>query len=66
MWRMDKKHFNKNVVITVDDEKNFDSSSKCWIWCKVYAEGDNKVRYHDHVTGKYRGSAHGNCKINVR
>ena len=25
---------------------------------KLFVAGDNKVRDHDHVTGKYRGSAH--------
>ena len=33
---------------------------------KLYAEGDNKVRYNDHVTGKYRNSAHKNCNIILR
>ena len=30
------------------------------------AEGENKVRAHDHVTGKYRGSGHWNCNINLK
>ena len=25
-----KKHFNKNLVMTVDDERSFKSSNKCW------------------------------------
>ena len=33
----------------------FKSSSKCWICGNMFAEGDNKVRYHDHITGKYSG-----------
>ena len=37
-----------------EDERNFKSSNKCWICNKLFAEGYNKVRYHDHVTGKYR------------
>ena len=28
--------------------------------------GDVKLRDHCHITGKYRGSAHGNCNINVK
>ena len=28
--------------------------------------GDNKVRDHDHVTEKYRGSVHWNCNINLK
>ena len=37
--------------MTVDDEKNFESSNKCWICNKFYTEGDNKARDHDHVIG---------------
>ena len=32
----------------------------------MFAAGDNKVRDHDHVTGKYRGSAQWNCNINLK
>ena len=45
------KNTNKNLVMTVDDEKNFESSNKCWICNKFYTEGDNKARDHDHVIG---------------
>ena len=31
----------------------------------IFSE-DNKVRDHDNVTGKYRGSAHWNCNINLK
>ena len=27
--------------------------------------GDNKVRDHCHITGRYRGSAHWSCDINI-
>ena len=33
---------------------------------KLFDIADNKVRNHDHVTGKDRGSAHWSCNINVR
>ena len=38
-----------------DDEKCFKSSTKCWICGGLFTEGGNKVRDHDHVSGKYRG-----------
>ena len=53
-----KKHLKKNVSLTVDDEKSFISSNKCWIFGGFLVHRDNKVRHHDHVTGKYRGSVH--------
>ena len=46
-----RKHFNKNLVISVEDETRFQSSNKCWICNKLFAAGDNKVRDHDHVAG---------------
>ena len=32
----------------------------------MFAAEDNKVRDRDHVRGKYRGSAHWNCNINLK
>ena len=33
---------------------------------KLFDVQDNKVRDHCHVTGKYRGSAHWSCNINLK
>ena len=63
---MIKKHFNKNLIKTVNDERSFKSSNECWICGGLYAKRDNKARDHGHVTGKYRGSEHKNCNINLR
>ena len=46
--------------------KRFQSSNKCWICDKSFDTRDNKVRDHCHVTGKYRGSAHLICNINLK
>ena len=32
----------------------------------LFIAGDNKVRDHGHVIGKYRGSAHRSCNINLK
>ena len=61
-----KKHFYRNFVMTVDNERSFKSSNKCWIWVRLFPEGDNKVGNHDHVTVKYRSFAHKDCSINLR
>ena len=61
-----KKHFNKEIVMTKKDNKDFENSSKCWICYNDLIDGDVKVRYHCHITGKYRGSAHRDCNINVK
>ena len=34
-----------------------------WICNKLFDVGDNKVKDHDHITRKYRGSAHWSCNI---
>ena len=49
-----------------EDEKRFQLSNKCWICNKLFTAEDIKVKDHDHVTGKYRGSSHKNCNINLR
>ena len=52
--------------MTVDDERSFKLSNKCWICDGLFAEEDNKARDHYHVTGKYRSSTHGDCNINLK
>ena len=49
-----KKHFNKNLIMSVDEEEEFERSNIFWICGKII--DDNKVREHCHVTGKYRGN----------
>ena len=53
-----KKHFNKELVMTKEDNENFKDSTKCWICDEDYVNKDVKVRNHCHTTGKYRGFAH--------
>ena len=44
---------------------NFKNSTKRWIYDNYYVDNDVKVTDHFHITGKYRGSAHRDCKINL-
>ena len=60
-----KKHFNTNLVMSAEDEERFQLSNKCWLCDKVFNVGDNKIRYHCHVTEKYGDSAHWTCNINL-
>ena len=66
MQKNDKKYFNKNLVISEEDEQRFQSSNKCWICDKLFYVGDNKVKDYCHVTEKYRGSAHWSCSFNLK
>ena len=58
-----KKYFNKNLIMT-EEEEQFQSSNICWI-CEKLIE-DEKVRDHCHITGKFRGAAHWSCNINLQ
>ena len=61
-----KKQFNKELVMTEEDDKDFESSNKCWSCGNAYVEGDVKVRDHCYITGKYGGFAHRDCNIKVK
>ena len=50
-----KKHFNKKLVMTKEDDKDFENSTKYWVCdnaCYVYVDGGVKVKDHFHITGK--------------
>ena len=57
-----KKHFNKNLIVS-EEEEQFQLSNTCWICEKLIDDDDEKVRDHFHVTGKFRGRAHWSCNI---
>ena len=61
-----KKHFNKQLVIVKKDNEDFENSTKWCICDNDYIDNDVKLRDHCHITGKYKGSAHRDCNINVK
>ena len=61
-----KNHFNKPLVMSKKDEKNFKKDKRCWICNKIYKIDDEPVRDHCHITGKYRGSAHSYCNLKLK
>ena len=64
--RMIKRHFNKNIIMSAEEEERFQLSNSCWICDKLFDAGDDKARDHCHITGKYRGAAHCSCNINLK
>ena len=58
------KNTKKNIVMTEDDEDDFENNNICR-FCEKEILSD-KVRDHCHLTGKYRGPAHNTCNINVK
>ena len=50
--------------MTNEGEEIYNNSHICWI-CKKELKMD-KVRYHCHVTGKFRGAAHNKCNLKLK
>ena len=61
-----KKHFNKELVMTKEDNEDFENSANAGSVIMIIIDTDVKVRDHCHITGKYRGSAHRDCNINLK
>ena len=53
---------NTPMVMSASDKIAFHNANTCH-FCKKPLNGDNKVRDHDHLSGKYRGAAHSKCNI---
>ena len=58
------KHFNKNLIMSEEEEHLFQQSNSCWICKKLIDNDEEKVRDHCHLTGKFRGAVHWDCNIN--
>ena len=58
------------VEMSPEEEKQFQESNLCWLCEKPFEESVNldnyKVIDYNHITGKYRGTAHNICKINCK
>ena len=50
-----KKHFNKPLKMTKENEIDFQKAIKCHICDQQYTDKDIRVRDHCHITGKFRG-----------
>ena len=45
-----KKHFNKELVMTKEDNEDFENSTECWVCDNDYTDCDVKVRDPCHIT----------------
>ncbi|XP_015795454.1 uncharacterized protein LOC107371803 [Tetranychus urticae] len=52
----------KPLKMSPNEEATFQSTTNCWI-CEKPLD-DDRVRDHDHLTGKFRGAAHNACNVN--
>ena len=60
--RIVRERFQKPLVMTVRNERDFQNSTVCHICARKFREED-KVRDHCHITGEYRGPAHRDCNL---
>ena len=74
-----REHFNKPLIMTEENERDFKNSITCYICGRRYKMDEkyveelngektknSPVRDHCHITGKYRGSAHNFCNLKLR
>ena len=47
-------HFNKNLIMSAEDEERLQSNNKCWTCNKLFVAGDNRVRDYDNITENIR------------
>ena len=64
--KIKSKHFNKNLIVSEEEEQLFQESNSCWICGTLIDHDDEKVRDHCHVTEKFRGAAHRSCNVNFQ
>ena len=64
--KMIKRYFNKNLFMSAEEEERFQLTISCWICDKLFDLGDDKRRYHCHITRKYRDAAHWSYNINLK
>ena len=61
-----KKEFNKDLLMTKQNEEDFKKAQECHICNEKYNDKETRVRDHCHITGKYRGSAHQHCNLKLK
>lgn len=52
--------------MTDENEAEFKRADRCHTCDKQYTDKDIRVRDHCHISGKFRGSAHQECNIQLR
>ena len=65
----------KEIILTNEEKESYENQKNCHICGKEFCTDKNnkkefklkqKVRDHDHYTGKYRGAAHSNCNLRYK
>ena len=64
--KLKKKHFNKNLIMSEEEEHLFQQINSCQICKKIINDDNEKVRDHCHITSKFRGAAHQSCNLSFQ
>lgn len=54
------------IIMTEDDELQYNESKFCFICNKRFFPDEIKVRDHSHFTGQFRGAAHSSCNLKYK
>ena len=69
------EYFETNIPLEIEEEESFQQSKVCWFCEQALRENPlgnsqsvpgEKIRDHDHLTGKYRGAAHNRCNLKCK
>ena len=61
-----KKHFNRNLIMSEEEEHLFQQSNSCWVCKKIINDDNETVRDPCHITSRFRGAAHQSCNLNFQ
>ena len=61
-----KRYFNKNLIMSEEEEHLLQQSGSGCICEKLINNEDEKVRDHFQITGKFRGVSHWDCNISLQ
>ena len=56
----------KEMLFTSVNKHEFDNVTECHICNEAFKDGEEKVRYHYHIMGTFRGAAHNRCNLNYK
>ena len=53
-----KEHFEKNLIMSEEEEHLFQQSNSCWICKELINNIEENVKDYCHITSKFRGAAY--------
>ena len=60
------KENEQETILTREDEIEFQNSTLCHLCETEIEDPEEKVRNHDHLTGKFLGASHNKCNLSYK